>query len=205
MTNSIRELTEKIYNEGVVKANKEAEQILSEARKEAENTITSAKNEKKRILDQADREAEEIKKKAHSEISLAGQKLISNLKQEVAQLLTSMQVDSLAAEAFNDNEFVKKMMLVVIESWAGNCQDNSGIGVLIPEGKENEISAYFQQKLAGKLNQGIEFKVDPSVRNGFKIGPKDGHFLISFTEQDFENYFKSYLKEKTWKLICGSS
>lgn len=205
MTNSIRELTEKIYNEGVVKATREAELILAEARKEAGNIVNSAKQEKTQILDQAAKEAAELKKKTDSEIGLAAQKLISNLKQQVANMLTSMQVDSLAKEAFNDEEFVRKMMLLVIQNWTEMDSEESDLSVLIPEADEKKMVNFFEKKLLGKLNKGIEFKTDPALRNGFKIGPKDGHYIISFTEQDFENYFKSYLKEKTWKLISGSS
>lgn len=205
MTNSIRELTEKIYNEGVVKANREAEQILAEARKEAGNIVSSAKQEKIQILEQAAKEAAELKKKTDSEVALTAQKLISNLKQHVANMLTSIQVDSVAKEAFNDGKFVREMMLLVIRSWTEKNPEESDLSVLIPETDEKKIAGYFEHKLIDKLNKGIEFKADPAIRNGFKIGPKDGHYVISFTEQDFENYFKSYLKEKTWKLISGSS
>lgn len=204
MTNSIRELTEKIYNEGVVKATREAELIIAESRKEAGNIISAAKQEKLQILEQAAKEAAELKKKTDSEIALAAQKLISNLKQQVAGMLTSIQVNSVTKDAFNDEEFVKKMMLLVIQNWAEKDPSESGLILLIPEDQEKKIAGYFESKLIGKLNKGIEIKGDPAMRNGFKIGPKDGHYVISFTEQDFENYFKSILKEKTWKLISGT-
>lgn len=205
MTNSIHELTEKIYNDGVVKATKEAETILAEARKEAGNIINAANQEKMQILEQASREAAEIKKKTNSELALAAQKLISNLKQQVARMLTSMQVDSVATEAFNDPEFVREMMLLVVQNWAEKDHSSTDLCLLLPEDDAKKIATYFESKLVGKLNTGIEFKADPSIRTGFKIGPKDGHYVISFTEQDFENYFKSYLKDRTWKLICGTS
>lgn len=203
MSNSIRELTEKIYNEGVVKANQEAQQIIAQARAEAEKINASANKEYNHLIKQAEHDAEEIRKKAFSEINLAGQKMISNLKQQVTNLLTSMQVDLLADEVFNNEKFVRQMLLIVVESWAGQNGDQ-GLSLLIPEKEEAKFISFFQQRMAAKLNQGVELKVDPSMRNGFKIGPKDGHYLISFTAQDFENYFKSYLKERTWKLICGN-
>lgn len=204
MSNSIRELTEKIYNEGVVKANHEAQQIIAQARAEAEKINASANKEYNHLIKQAEHDAEEIRKKAFSEINLAGQKMISNLKQQVTNLLTSMQVDLLADEVFNNEEFVRQMLLIVVESWAGQNGDQ-GLSLLIPEKEEAKFISFFQQRMAAKLNQGVELKVDPSMRNGFKIGPKDGHYVISFTAQDFENYFESYLKERTWKLICGNS
>ncbi|MCD4698471.1 MAG: hypothetical protein K8S16_19770, partial [Bacteroidales bacterium] len=64
MTKKILELTEKIYNEGVEKAKKEAEVIIANAKKEADNIINSAKNKEKNIAEQAQKQADELKKNA---------------------------------------------------------------------------------------------------------------------------------------------
>lgn len=205
MTNSIRELTEKIYNEGVVKANREAELILAEAKKEAGEIINSAKQEKTYILDQAAKEASEVKLKTDSEIKLATQKLISNLKQKISNELISSQVVSFTKEAFGDEEYVKKMILLVIQNWAQRDMEESDLSLLIPKDEENKLTGFFKEKLFSELNKGIEIKIDPSIKYGFKIGPKGGNYIISFTEEDFENYFRSYLKVKTWNLIFGSA
>lgn len=201
MTNSIRELTEKIYNEGVLKATKEAEKIISDARKEADEIIRSANQEKKIIIEQTTKDAEEVKRKIDSEIRMATQKMINNLKQNIAGLLVTKQVDSFGSTALNDQKFVKELILLVIKSWTKNEMKDSGLNMLVPQNEEKKIAAYFESKLIGQLNKGIDIKVDPNIKNGFKIGPKDGNYIISFTGEDFENYFKSYLKEKTWKLI----
>lgn len=205
MTNSIQELTEKIYNEGVVKAKTEAEKILSEARKEAEKMTEAAQKEREHLLEVAEAEAKDIKKKAHSELTLAGQKLISNMEQQVAQLLTNLQVESLSDKAFQNEEFIEKMLLLVVEKWAKKNGEDSDLTILISGKDEEMISRFFRKKMIDKLSKGIEIKVDPSIRSGFKIGPADGHFIISFTGRDFENYFKTYLKERTWNLIFGNT
>ena len=204
MTNTIRELTEKIYNEGVAKANMEAETILADAKKEAGDIINSAKQEKVHIIEQATKEAGEVKKRTDSEIRQATQKLLSNLKQKIASELIDKQVDSFAKLAFEDKIFVKEMMFLVIKNWAQKNMEESDLIILIPQDEEKKITGFFESKLIKQLNKGIEIKIDPNIKNGFKIGPKDGNYIISFTEKDFENYFKNYLNEKTWKLIFGS-
>jgi len=201
MTNSIRELTEKIYTEGVVKANTEAEKIISDAKKVAEEIIRSANQEKEIIFRQATAEAEDVKRKVNSEIKLATLKMISNLKQNIADLVVTKQVDSFGSSAFNDEKFVKELILLVIQNWTKKGMKESGLNMLVPQNEEKKIAAYFENKLIEQLNNGIDIKVDPNIKNGFKIGPKDGNYIVSFTGEDFENYFKSYLKEKTWKLI----
>jgi V/A-type H+-transporting ATPase subunit E len=204
MSNSIRELTEKIYNEGVLKAAREAEIIVAEAKKDAENIIHSANQEKTMIIDKATREAEELKKKAESEISLAAKKMVSNLKQKINSKLIALQTESITNQSFNDEMFVKEMLLAVVQNWTARNADESDLSILVPQNEEKKIAAWFEDKLIRQLNKGIEIKVDSGLKSGFKIGPLDGNYIISFTEQDFENYFKIYLKEKTWKLIFGS-
>jgi V/A-type H+-transporting ATPase subunit E len=53
------------------------------------------------------------------------------------------------------------------------------------------------------MNKGLEFSFSPDVRTGFKIGPADGSYLISFTDDDFLNFLKAYLRPKTSHLLFG--
>ena len=39
------------------------------------------------------------------------------------------------------------------------------------------------------------------MKGGFKIGPADGSYKISFSEDDFENFFKSFLRPKTIEML----
>ena len=203
MANSIRELTEKIYNEGVAKANNEADLILANARKKAEEIVQGANQDKKEILHRATREAEEVSRKTHSEIRLAAQKLMSNLKQNIAETLISKQLNSLVEQAFDDEKFVQEMMMTVVQNWIKQEHENKALNLFVTPEDEVRIAGFFNSKLASELSQGVEIRPDPNIRNGFKIGPKNGNYVISFTEKDFENYFRNYLKEKTWELIFG--
>jgi F0F1-type ATP synthase membrane subunit b/b' len=50
MQNNLQKLTEKIYQEGIEKANEEAEKLLAKAREEALQIIREAEKEKNEIL-----------------------------------------------------------------------------------------------------------------------------------------------------------
>jgi len=39
------------------------------------------------------------------------------------------------------------------------------------------------------------------MKSGFKIGPADESYLISFTDEDFTNFLKGYLRPKTSQLL----
>ncbi len=201
MQKKIFELTEKIYNEGVEKAKKEAEQIIANAKKEADSIINVAKNKEKDSIEQAEKQAVEIKKNADSEIRLAARQFISNLKQQITGLITTAQVEVPVEDAFKDEKFVKNIILTVIKNWNPQKPEELNISLLLPQKEEKELTDFFNNKVKELLDSGLEINFELNIKSGFKIGPKDGSYYISFTDKDFENYFKSYLKDRTRKMI----
>lgn len=201
MTKKILELTQKIYNEGVEKAKKEAKLIIANAKKEADNITNAAKNREKEISEQAQKQADEHKKNADSEIRLAARQFISNLKQQITGLITTAQVEVPVKDAFKDETFVKNIILIIIKNWNPQKPEELNIRLLLPQKDEKEFTEFFNNKAKELLNAGLEINFEPNIKSGFKIGPKDGSYYISFTDKDFENYFKNYLKERTKKMI----
>lgn len=205
MTNKILELTEKIYNEGVVKAKVEADQIIADAKKEAGEIIKSAKKQELEILEQAKIQAAEFKKNTNSEIQLAARQFMSKFKQQIANLVTVAQVEPPVKEAFKDIEFVKNIILTVVQNWNPQKPEELNLTILLPEKDEKEFSDFFETKAISALNQGIDIQFDAKTTDGFKIGPQNGSYIISFTDKDFENYFKGYIKDRTKKLLFDPS
>jgi len=39
---------------------------------------------------------------------------------------------------------------------------------------------------------------------GFQIGPKDGSYKVSFTDEDFKNFFKDYLRPGLIELLFAA-
>ena len=205
MSNKIIELTEKIYKEGVVKAEMEADQIIANAKKEAGVIIKSAKKQELEILDQAKKEAAEYKKNTDSEIQLAARQFMSSLKQQITNLITAKQVETPVKNAFNDIDFVKNIILTVIKNWNPQKPEELNLSILLPENNEKELTDFFETKAIDALNHGVDIQFDTKIINGFKIGPKNGSYKISFADKDFENYFKGYIKERTKKILFDAS
>ena len=66
---------------------------------------------------------------------------------------------------------------------------------------EKEIQQYFTKSVKDLLKKGLEIRFDDEVKSGFQIGPKNGSYKISFTEEDFINFFKQYLRPRLIKLL----
>ena len=74
---------------------------------------------------------------------------------------------------------------------------------MLPKEDEKTLGGYFSQKQKELLKGSLEIKFDERMEAGFKIGPADGRFIISFTDEDFENFFRIYLRPRTTQLLYG--
>lgn len=201
MTNKVQELTEKIYNEGVNKAKADAEKIIIEAKNEAGSIIQAAQKEREAILATAKKEVTEIKTNANAEMQLAARQFMSHVKQQITNAIAVEQVEKPVKDAFNDTEFLKNLILTLIKNWNTQNHEQPELQLLLSEKEANKLSAFFESKAFDALNKNVEVKWDEKVKNGFKIGPKEGGYIIRFSDVDFENYFKKYFKERTRNLL----
>ena len=201
MTTKILELTEKIYKEGVEKANDEAEKILEKAKNQASEIINLAQKKEQEIIQEAKKQAIEIKNISESEMQLSAKQAVSNLKQQITELVTAAQIEKPVKNSFKDDEFVKKIILSLFKNWNPQKPEEFNINLLLSEKDEKDFSAFLKNKADELLKSELEINFDANIKSGFKIGPKNGNYIISFTDKDFENYFKKYIKNSTKQLL----
>ncbi len=201
MQNKIQELTEKIYQEGISKGNAEAEIIISGAKKDAETIISEAKKEADDIIKAAKKKSEEIISNGESELTLSSKQALNAVKQQLTDLINGSIVNPVISEAFNDKTFIRKIIELAVNNWNGDSSGNPGIVLLVPEKEEKMLKEYFAKSAKEILNKGLEVKAEGSVKSGFQVSPKNGGYKISFTESDFNNFFKQYLRPKLTELL----
>ncbi|PLX12589.1 MAG: V-type ATP synthase subunit E [Marinilabiliales bacterium] len=201
MENKLQELTQKLYNEGVEKANAEADNILAEAKSEAEKIKQEAEKEAKKIIETAEKKSAEIKKNVDAELNLAAKQSVRNVQQRITDMIVAKVIDEPVKKAFNDEKFVKEIIETVVKNWNPQKNETIDLSVLLPADLEKEFSKFFTAKSGKELNANLELSFSDSIKGGFKVGPADGSYKISFSEEDFENFFKSYLRPKTIEML----
>lgn len=202
MENKLQELTNKIYQEGIDKAREEAEKITSGARKEAEEIRSAAEREASKIMDEAKKEARETQRNIMSELKLSSRQAISAVRQKITGLVIAKTAGKAVKEAFRDQEFMKKIIETAIRNWHPG-KEAFNLQLLLPEKDEKSLGKYFTEKQKELMNGTLEIRFDSHINAGFKIGPGDGRYLISFTDDDFVNFFREYLRPATIKLLYG--
>ncbi|MCD8102917.1 MAG: hypothetical protein LUE26_10175 [Alistipes sp.] len=204
MENKLQELTQKLYDEGLAKGRQQADTIVAEARETAEKILSEAKYEADRIRKQARTEADDLHKNTLTELSLAGKQAVSQLKVEISELIVEKTLGDSVREASLDAKFIKEILVAVASNWNNGATGSVTLQALLPESGREKLDKALAADSAGLLDKGIEVGYSDEVKTGFKIGPKDGGYYISFTDESFNALLREYLRPKVRELLFGN-
>ena len=193
------ELTNTLFGEGYEKGRLEAEQMMTEVKEKTNAMIEAAKAEAERIVKEAEAKAADVAKNSMTEISLAGKQAVAKIKNEIADAIVAKSVSVAVSEAVVDTAFVEQLLLAVAASW--NNGQKAELKAMLPQALEEQFSKAFEASAAKLLAAGIEVGYSKDVRNGFKVGEKNGGYYISFTDDSFNALMQEYLREKVYKLL----
>ncbi len=200
MSSKIDKLTEKIYNEGIGKAKEQADKIIADAQKKADEIVASAKKDAEKIKSDAEKNRENLNVEVKTELKIASDQVIETVKQQLTEIIVAKTLDKSLNEALNDAAFLKSIIVSLVSNWDSNAK-MVDLSVILPKDKEAEFSKNFTNSLLKELKNKIEIKFDKGFKEGFIIEPKDGNFKISFTKDDFINFFKLHLKPKVREIL----
>jgi V/A-type H+-transporting ATPase subunit E len=199
MQTKLQELTEKIYSEGVEKAKLEADAIIKAAQEKAKAIEQEALSKADSIVAEAESKAESLKLHIESELKMSIGQAVAALKQTIANTVCMKAIQPSVKELFGDKEFLKGLIGNLIKGFAE--KGAMDLLLILPEKDRQELETYYKNQLASELNKGLELSFSDGVRSGFKIGPADGSYIISFSDTDFTNFFKDYLRPKTKEIL----
>lgn len=203
MQNKLQELTDKLYNEGLSKGKKEAEEMKSAAARESEKIIEDARKQAAKIIESARKESEDIKLRVQNDLKMASNQTVAAVKQEVEKLVITKAVAPAVKQGMEDAEFIKSVIVTLAQAFNASDAAPQGLEVVLPASMQKELAKLFKGKAIEVLGEGAELTYSKQLAGGFKIGPKDGGYMISFAENDFENTLIEYLRPATKKLLFG--
>ena len=158
MENKLDVLTKKLYEEGVDKANQEAEKIIAQAKEKAAKLIAEAEEQAKGIKAGAATEVENMKKKAESEMTLSARQAITALKQSITSLISGEVAGNIAKAGFKDEAFVQEMIVAILKKW-DVASGNLNLELLLSEEEKEKFQQFVATKYKELLDKGLEIKV----------------------------------------------
>ena len=188
MDSQIQALTEKVYQEGVLKGEQEAAKILADANAQAEQIERDARARAEQIIAEAQRSASELKSNTERELKLNASKLIEATKASIVDVLAGrIAGDSVQALTANP-ELLQRVVLEIAKGF------DLKHGVEITSSQAEELKAYFAQNAKALLEEGLTIKQVAGKATQYTIRPQNGSFKVEIGEQEFVELFKSILR-----------
>lgn len=197
----LQELTDKLYNEGLAKGKEEGAKILEDAKKKAENIIAEAEKQAEAILDKARKEADDYDQKVTSDLKMAASQSFQATKKDIENLIITKITGSEVKKALSSADFVKEIIRSVAEKFS--TEDSQDLSLVLPASLKDELEPFVKGELAQVLGKGVDATFSKKIGGGFNIGPKDGGYFISLTDETFNDLITEYLRPVTKKLLFG--
>ncbi len=191
----IQELTEKIYREGVEKGQAEADRIIQEAKEQASQIIAEAKKKAAEIESDGKKAVAELENNTKNELKLYTAQSLSALKSEITNVLTASTVSQAVDKLVTDKDFLCKFTVALAGKWVENEP------IVIESADADALKAYFTKEAKAVLDKGVSIEKVNGRNALFTIQPADGSYKVSFGKEEFEDYFKSFLRPQLVQML----
>ncbi len=189
MADNIKDLIQKIQEEGVKTAEAKAGQIEERAKKEALALIEKAKVEAVRLISEAEHKADQAETSGKVSLKQAARDLILSLKKEIGLLLNRLLMSEVR-QALNPDELAK-IIMELIKGYKGEVKGD----IIVSLGKEDlgKIEQHFLNKLKEEIKRGIVLKSSEDISSGLIISYDQGKSYFDFTDKAISEYIGAYL------------
>ena len=201
MSNKLQELTDRLYNEGLSKGKEEGEILLFKARKEADEIIANARKQAEDIVTEAENRAAQLKEKAESDIKMASEQALMATKKDIENLLVNALCAEETEKVLSEEKFLKEIILAVAQKFS--TQQSEDISLVLPASLKSMLEPWVSTELKQALKKEISVDFSKKIKGGFSIGPQNGSWYISMSDESFKALISEYLRPVTKKLLFG--
>lgn len=201
MQNKLQELTDKLYNEGLSKGREEGEALLAKAKSQAADIVAEAEKKASEIMTKAEKEAEAYKVKVAGDLKMAASQSVQATRKDIEDLVVFKMTGSATERALSDEAFVKEVIKAVAEKF--NAETAMDLNLVLPETLKSSLEPFVKNELSTILKGQVNASFSKKIAGGFTIGPRDGSYFISLTDETFKELISEYLRPATRKLLFG--
>lgn len=191
----IQELTEKILREGVEKGQAEADRIVKQAQQQAETILQEARQQAQDIVAQAQKQAGDTAANTRNELKMYTTQALSALKTEVTNVLTDNVVKEAVKEMTANPDFLGQFAVALAQKWSADEP------VVISSSEADNLKAYFSEKAKTLLDKGVTINKVNDKNTMLTIAPADGSYKVNFGKEEFETYFKNFLRPQLVEML----
>ena len=203
MQDKLQELTDKLYKEGLSKGKHDGEELVQKAQAEADRIVAYAKVQADHIIAQANKEAEEMKTKVAADVKMAATQSIAVTKQEIEKMVVTNVATQGVKANMGNADFVKSLITTVVKAFNPDNAAPVALDLILPEAMKAEVEPFVQNEIANQFKGEVKVDYSKKMNGGFKVAPKDGGYMLQFTDDEFTQLIANYLRPATKKILFG--
>jgi V/A-type H+-transporting ATPase subunit E len=197
MPEEIRDLIEKINQEGIQAAEEKAKIIEDEARQKAESILSRARAEADEMISAADERIRREDERERALLSQAGRDLLLSLRQEINAMLGQIVVSDIR-EVLTP-EALHILILEIIRNYSTT--ERSDIIISLNEKDLDILEQHYLRQLRQETARGITLYRGEEIQSGFTISFDGGKSCYDFTDKALAGYIITYLKPKLKRIL----
>ncbi|MEK7578342.1 MAG: V-type ATP synthase subunit E family protein [Patescibacteria group bacterium] len=197
MAEDIKNLIEKIQQEGVKIAEDKAKEIESRAHKEAERLLQEAKAKAEKLTNDANEQISKMQVKQKTLLAQAGRDLLLVLRKEINASLDKLI--SLEVKNTLTPDVLTKIIVELIKGYGGKSEGQ--IAVSLRKEDLELLEKGLLHKLQEEVKKGLTLKAEDDIQGGFVISYDNGKSQYDFSDKALAEYIGSYLKPKLAEIF----
>lgn len=192
MEADLKNLIDKIKQDGVAQAEADASKIVNDARAQADDIIKQAEKEGQDIVFNAKKEADNFKKASDTALKQAARDALLALRVRVSEFFARVVKDKVAEEL--NPEVLKDLIVKTVEhSIQAGVEE---IEIVLSEKDKKALEKTLFATLRKEARERVLLQEKQGVKSGFRIGAKDTGSYLDFTDQAIADGFRRYLNPK---------
>ena len=197
MAEEIRDLIEKINQEGIKAAEEKAQNIEAAAKQRADDILARARLEAGEMIAVAKDRIHREDEKGKTLLAQAGRDLLLSLRKEINAMLGRIVVSDIH-QVLTPEALFKLLSEVVRNYKAG---ESSDITVFLNKEDLEHLEKNFLNKLREETKKKIILRPAEEISGGFTISFDSGKSCYDFTDKALAEYIGTYLKPKLNKIL----
>jgi len=193
----LKELIDKIKNDGVKSAEDSASVIIAEAELKAKSIVLDAEKKAADLKESSIKNAELATQSGIDAIKQSARDLVIDLNKEVENIFDSLIKTGTSDSLKGDG--LSKAILAVLGNWDKESVTN--LSVLLPESAKSDVLADLQASFKDLVKAGLEIKVHKNIEAGFKISEKDGNVYYDFSAEGVGQMMAEYLSPQLAQVV----
>jgi len=197
MAEEIRDLIEKINQEGIKAAEEKAQNIEAAAKQRADDILAQARLEAEEMIAAAKDRIRREDEKGKTLLAQAGRDLLLSLRKEIDAMLGRIVVSDIQ-QALTPEALFKLLSEVIRNFSAG---ESNEITVLLNKEDVETLEKNFLHKIREETKKKIILRPAEEISGGFTISFDSGKSCYDFTDKALAEYIGTYLKPKLNQIL----